>query len=134
MAGLRGDGVVVSDTLRFIQRADRIRLFGRVRTRGGGVLDVRKVLRPVGRADEADPRVRTVSYRYMALWQPASGVSIPLFRYDNYGDDVSTLHRHDFDADGAEAVRYAVPHDKLPYMDEIIRETEQLARQRAEAV
>ena len=133
MADLRDDGIVVSDTLRFVRRTDQFRLIRRVRTASGGVLDVRKVLRPVGRADEADPRVRTVAYRYQAMWQPRAGASVRLFRYDNYGEDVSTLHRHDFDADGSETARYPVPHDQLPYMDEVIRETEELARLRAES-
>ncbi|MCY4456115.1 MAG: hypothetical protein OXC56_07370 [Chloroflexi bacterium] len=110
-----------------------MRLRGRVRTRSGGVLDVRKVLRPVGPVDQADPRVRTVGYRYEALWQPRPGVSIELFRYDNYGQDLSTLHRHDFDADGNETARYPVTHDRMPFMDEVIRETEELARIRTES-
>ena len=94
---------------------------------------MRKSLRPVGRIDEADPRGLTVAYRYQAMWQPSAGASVPLFRYDNYREDVNTLHRHDFDADGNETARYPVPHDQLPYMDEVIRETEDLARLRAEA-
>ena len=133
MDRLRADRIVVSDTLAFEPYDGGIRLRGRVRTESGGVLDVRKVLRPVGRADEADPRARTVAYRYQAMWQPSAGASVPLFRYDNYGEDVSTLHRHDFDADGNETARYPVPHDQLPYMDEVIRETEELARLRAES-
>ena len=132
IAGLRDEGIVVSDTLRFVRRTDRIRLIGRLRTRSGGVLDVRKVLRPVGRADEANPRVLAVQYRYQALWQADdAGPSVRLFRYDNYHEDLSTLHRHDFDANGAETARYAVPHDRLPFLDEVIRETEALARLRA---
>ena len=128
---LRAEGVVVSDTLAFVRLEGGIRLSGRVRTRSGGVLDVRKDLRVVGDTAEADPRVRAVSYRYMALWQHSTGDSAPLFRYDNYGDDVSTLHRHDFRPDGTEEQRLPVPHDRLPYMDEVIRETEELARLRS---
>ena len=133
MDRLRADRIVVSDTLAFEPYDGGIRLRGRVCTESGGVLDVRKVLRPVGRADEADPRVRTVAYRYQAMWQPRAGASVRLFRYDNYGEDPSTLHRHDFDADGNETARYPVPHDQLPYMDKVIRETEDLARLRAES-
>ena len=130
---LRAEGVVVSDTLAFVRREDGVRLSGRVRTRSGGILDVRKHLQTVGDADEADPRVRATAYRYMALWQPSAGENVPLFRYDNYGEDVTTLHRHDFHPDGTEARRSPVPHDRLPYMDEVIRETEALARLRTEA-
>ena len=130
---LRAEGVVVSDTLDFVRLEGGVRLSGRVRTRSGGVLDVRKDLQAIGDANEEDPRVRTTAYRYMALWQPPDGESIPLFRYDNYGADVATLHRHDFHPDGAEARRYPVPHDRLPYMDEVIRETETLARLRTAA-
>ncbi len=133
MDSLRSEGTVVSDTLAFEPYGGGMRLRGRVRTRSGGVLDVRKLLRPVGDARDPDPRVRTVAYRYMALWQPRPGVSIELFRYDNYGEDLSTLHRHHFNPDGTEAGRTVVPHDRLPYMDEVIRETEDLARTRAES-
>ncbi len=94
---------------------------------------MRKSLRPVGRIDEANPRGRTVAYRYQAMWQPSVGASVPLFRYDNYREDVNTLHRHDFDASGNETARYSVPHDRMPFMDEIIREAEELARLRTEA-
>ena len=133
MADLRDEGIVVSDTLRFIRRADQMRLIGSVRTASGGMLAVRKILRAVGDPGEPDPRVRTTLYRYQAMWQPSAGASVPLFRYDNYRDDVNTLHRHDFDADGNETARYPVPHDRLPYMDEVIRETEALARLRTAA-
>ena len=132
MGRLRAEGIVVSDTLAFEPYDGGMRLSGRVRTGSGGVLDVRKILRPVGRADEADPRVRAVAYRYQALWQPRPGVSTELFRYDNYGEDVSTLHRHDFDTDGNETARHPVPHEQMPFMDEVIRETEELARRRSD--
>lgn len=133
MAGLRADGIVVSDTLRFVRRLDQMQLIGRVLTANGGVLDVRKILRAVRDPGEADPRVRTTLYRYQAMWQPAAGASVPLFRYDNYREDVHTLHRHDFGADGTETDRYPVRHDRMPFMDEVIRETEELARARAES-
>ncbi len=130
---LRAENVVVSDTLEFVGYRDMIRLRGRVLTQSGGVLDVRKDLRPIGAPDDGDPRVRTVVYRYMALWQPPGRASYPLFRYDNYGEDLSTLHRHDFRPDGTEEQRSPVPHDRLPYMDEVIRETEDMARLRTES-
>jgi hypothetical protein len=133
MDSLRAEGIVVSDTLAFEPYRGGMRLRGRVRTRSSGVLDVRKLLRPVGDPRDLDPRVRTVAYRYMALWQPRPGLSIELFRYDNYGEDLSTLHRHHFNLDGTETGRTVVPHDRLPYMDEVIRETEQLARTRVES-
>ena len=129
MDRLRADRIVVSDTLEFEPYDGGIRLRGRVRTERGGVLDVRKSLRPVGRIDEADPRGRTVAYRYQAVWQPRAGASVRVLRYDNYGEDISTLH----DADGSETARYPVPHDRLPYMDEVIREREELARLWTEA-
>ena len=94
-----------------------MRLIGSVRTASGGMLAVRKILRAVGDPGEPDPRVRTTLYRSQAMWQPSAGASVPLFRYDNYREDVNTLHRHDFDADGTETARYPVPHDRLPYMD-----------------
>ena len=133
MAGLRADGVVVSDTLQFIRRADQMRLVGRVHTVSDGVLAVRKVLRAVRDPAEPDPRVRATLYRYQAMWQPGAGASVPLFRYDNYREELETLHRHDFDVDGNETARYPVPHDRMPFMDEVIRETEELARMRAES-
>ena len=130
---LRGEGVVAADTLRFVRRSNRIQLRGRVLTRSGGVLVVRKALRAERDPGDPDPRVRTAYYRYMALWQPSPDESCPLFRYDNYGEDLATLHRHDFNPDGSEAERYGVPHERLPYMNEIILETEALARIRAES-
>ena len=133
MGHLRASGVVVSDSTGFIRRSDRIEFGGRVLTASDGVLDVRKVLRPERSMDEPDPRVRAVSYRYMALWQPSPGVSRPLFRYDEYDGDLATLHRHDFGANGAQAARYAVRHDRLPYMHEVVLETEALAARRAAA-
>ncbi|MYD64739.1 MAG: hypothetical protein F4X26_01875 [Chloroflexi bacterium] len=133
MVALRADGTVVSDTLRFIRRSDQMRLIGRVHTASGGILDVRKILRAVRDPGEADPRVRTTLYRYQAMWRSTPEASIPLFRYDNYREDVNTLHRHDFDAGGNETDRYSVPHDQMPFMDEVIREAEELARMRAES-
>ena len=133
MDRLRADRIVVSDTLAFEPYDGGIHLRGRVRTESGGVLDVRKVLRPVGRADEADPRLRHGRVQLPGGVAAARKRECPAVPYDNYGEDVSTLHRHDFDADGNETVRYPVPHDQLPYMDEVIRETEELARLRTEA-
>ena len=133
MDHLRVSGVVVSDNLVFLPYRRHVDLVGRVLTASDGVLDVRKVLRPERSMDEPDPRVRAVSYRYMALWQPSPGVSHPLFRYDEYDGDLATLHRHDFGANGAQAARYAVRHDRLPYMHEVVLETEALAARRAAA-
>lgn len=133
MDHLRASGVVVSDGVVFSRYGERIDVEGRVTTASGGVLDVRKVLLAEGDPDAPDPRVRAVSYRYMALWQPSPGVSRPLFRYDEYDGDLATLHRHDFGANGAQAARYAVRHDRLPYMHEVVLETEALAARRAAA-
>ena len=94
MDHLRASGVVVSDGVVFSRYGERIDVEGRVTTASGGVLDVRKVLLAEGDPDAPDPRVRAVSYRYMALWQPSPGVSRPLFRYDEYDGDLATLHRH----------------------------------------
>ena len=114
MADLRDEGIVVSDTLWFIRRADQMRLIGSERTASGGMLAVRKILRAVGDPGGPDPRVRTTLYRYQAMWQPSAGASVPLFRYDNYLEDVNTLHRHDFDADGNETDRYPAPTTGCP--------------------
>lgn len=133
MDHLRASGVVVSDGVVFSRYGERIDVEGRVTTASGGVLDVRKVLLAEGDPNAPDPRVRAVSYRYMALWQPSPGVSHPLFRYDEYDGDLATLHRHDFGANGAQAARYAVRHDRLPYMHEVVLEAEALAARKAAA-
>ncbi len=130
MDGLYAEGVVVTDTLVFTEPevADGtlqfMQLDGHVFTSAGGVLETHKRLTVEYRRDV--PYVATSEYVYMALLRsPAE--TVPLFRYDNCHGNVDTLHRHHFDHEGRPARFEPVEHDLMPYMDDVIRETDWLA-------
>lgn len=131
MDALRAEGVVVHDTLGFVETVGRdstlmlVQLDGFVFTASGGMLETHKRL-SVEYDRRGTARVRTTEYVHMALLGSGSNAQ-PLFRYDNSHGDTGTLHRHHFDHEGTAAGQSEVAHDRMPYMDDVIRETEWLA-------
>ena len=99
-----------------------MRLEGRAVTDSGAVLSVEK--RYEIRHLRGRPEVRTREYRYHAFMPgpPARD----LFRYDNCHGGLDTLHRHAFDADGEELDPEDIPHDAMPWLSEVIEETQRV--------
>ena len=134
MSVLYDEGVAEGDTLQFTETAGPdgtlklVRLDGLVFTPDGGVLETRKQLRVDYR--RGVPYVATSEYVYMALWRSGTRTQ-PLFRYDNCHGELETLHRHRFDEAGDPAGIEPVAPDRMPYMDDVIRETAWLARRLA---
>ena len=126
MNALFDEGVVVRDTQRFRDntttdgRLTEVNLRGRVYTASGAVLVVNKWLEVRYRARV---EVRTHEYAYHAFVR-----SLPrrrdLFRYDNCHGGLDTLHRHRFGSDGEPQGLEPIPHHRLPWLSEIIREAE----------
>lgn len=130
MTALYNEGVVVRDTLEFIEGRARtgvlleVNLRGRVHTAAGAILTVNKWL--VVEPREGAPRVRTREYDYHAhVLHPRPGRD--LFRYDNAHGDIDTLHRHRFDLDGTDRGTQPVDPDTMPPLSWIIREADWLA-------
>lgn len=127
MRALAKEGLVVRDTLRFVEVTRRgtilaVNLRGRVETRSGAVLTVNKwlatTIRPDGRV-----AVLTSEYDYHAYVRfPRHQQNV--FRYDNCHGPVETLHRHRYDFDGrpGEPVPIALPN--MPPLNVIVREAE----------
>ena len=107
------------------ERLARARLTGRVVTASGAVLSVEKTyeVRQRGRRSERT-EVRTQEYRYHA-WLPGPPER-HLFRYDNCHGALDTLHCHRYSPDGAELELDDIPHDELPWLSEVIEETQRL--------
>ena len=128
MDSLFEQGVVVRDTLTFreISRHGelfRINLRGRVHTASGGVLVVNKWLEV---CDHRQAEVPTFEYAYHAfLRRPPPRRD--LFRYDNCHGGLDTLHCHRYGAPEGPVSLEPIAHDELPWLSEIIRETESAA-------
>ena len=105
------------------ERLARARLTGRVVTASGAVLSVEKTyeVRQRGRRRERT-EVRTQEYRYHA-WLPGPPFR-DLFRYDNCHGGLDTLHCHRYSPDGAELELEDIPHDEMPWLSEVIEETQ----------
>ena len=126
MDTLRNEGVVIRDTLQFLEKIDpksgleQVNLRGRVVTASGGILIVNKWLNV---RKESHIEVLSSLYRYQALLRRPRTRPEQIFRYDNCHGGVETLHRHCFEA-GIETGIVGVAHEELPPLSDIIREAE----------
>jgi uncharacterized protein DUF6516 len=130
MEALASEGVVVHETLRFLEIFEgtdliEVNLVGRLETLSGGIVSVDKWLT----VDDRDGRfyVRTREYSYHA-WVRFPAPRRDLFRYDNSHGDFDTLHRHCFNVDGGEHDSVAIKPEWMPPLADVIREAEFLAR------
>ena len=123
METLRSEGIVVDDSVEFVEHYDsrghlvKVRIEGRVSTASGAVLAVEKWLE-VRHRHRAE--VRTIEYAYHAFLRRSAG-EVDLFRYDNCDGGLETLHRHHFDSMGNETHVLPIDHEQLPFLSEIIK-------------
>ncbi|TAJ17316.1 MAG: hypothetical protein EPO65_11400 [Dehalococcoidia bacterium] len=126
-------GVIVAENVEFreqyssiTQELERVRVIGRITLSSGALLDVDKWLGV--RDHNGRPEVIADVYAYHAWVVEPDGTELPIFRYDNSDDDdLASLHRHRYYTDGTQRERTeAVPHDRMPYLSEVIEEADRL--------
>lgn len=131
MTVLYEEGVVIRDTLQFIETRDgglllQVNLLGRVHTASGALLHVNKWLDVEDRGGVTC--VMTGLYDYHAYLPDRNGSQRNLFRYDNSHGGVETLHRHRFDIEGTDRGQVDVVPERMPPLSHVIEETEWLGR------
>ena len=95
-------------------------------TASGGVLHVSK--RFAVRTHRGRPQVLTALYAYHGR-AARGGRLVNVVRYDNAHGDTGTLHRHVYDDEGRDLGTEPVAPERLPPLDDVVREVEQYARQ-----
>lgn len=131
MEALRAEGTVTADALEFIESRNSdgaivtVNLRGRVFCANGGVLVVNKWLE-VRYSNQNRLEARTREYMYEGLVPDDAGRLQERFRYDNCHGGLATLHCHVFDGEGRITQVRQLAHEELPYLNEIIRETNEL--------
>ena len=101
-------------------------LRGAITTASGGELHVNKRL--AVRTRHGRLQVLTALYNYHGLVR-RGGRLVDVVRYDNAHGDTGTLHRHVYDDEGRELGTEPVAPERLPPLDDVVREVEQYARQ-----
>lgn len=130
MDALAAEGIVISDTLTFIEVRDErsgelvaVNLRGRIRCVDDVVIMVDKWL-GVRRGRDNHHEVLGQSYRYHA-WQRGRSRR-DLVRYDS-AHGLTHLHRHEFDAAGRETAIVPLDLQTMPRLDLVIQEAVRLA-------
>lgn len=131
VAALIAEGVVTDDDTHFSDTRHRGEvtqafLRGAITTASGGVLHVNKRL--AVRTRRGRLQVLTALYNYHGLAR-RGGRLVDVVRYDNAHGDTGTLHRHVYDDEGRELGTEPVAPERLPPLDDVVREVEQYARQ-----
>ena len=86
----------------------------------GSILTVRKEFATRVRSGRLEVRTKEYAYHAHTL-EPRDR---DLFRYDNCHGGLETLHRHEFDANGNESGREDIAHEEMPWLSEVIKETD----------